>query len=72
MGRPKRLDLPRGIGKDPDHVVALREGVSRQAIQHLRNANAIPPADPKWRARWLRERDVRPDDLGLAEWGDGF
>ena len=72
MGRPKRTDLPKGIGKDPDHVVALREGCTREAIVYLRNANNIPPADPVWRARWLKDRDMRPEDLGLGDWGDGF
>ena len=59
MARPRRTDLPEGIGRDPDRVVALREGVTRQAIQHLRNANDLPPADPKWRQKWDESREDR-------------
>ena len=75
-GRPKRTDLPEGIGKEPDDVVALREGVTRQAIQYLRNVNRIPPADPKWRARWLKDRDAEtPDCCGddpAPGWDESF
>jgi len=72
MGRRRRTDLPEGIGKDPDHVVALREGVSREAIVYLRNANQIPPADPKWRARWFAARDIDPKDWGGTDWDGSF
>jgi|TARA_Y100000296_G_scaffold80070_1_gene104934 hypothetical protein len=57
MGRPKRKVLPEGIGKEPDHVVALREGCSREAIIYLRNANAIPPASEPWRSKWIAKRN---------------
>lgn len=61
MGRPKRTDLPPGIGKDPDHVVALREGCSREAIIYLRNANQIPPASEPWRSKWKAKRDSQKE-----------
>jgi hypothetical protein len=66
MARPRRTDLPEGIGRDPDRVVALREGVTREAIIHLRNANGIPPADPMWRAKWMEARGK------VKEWDGSF
>jgi hypothetical protein len=69
MGNPKRTDLPAGIGRDPDHVVALREDLTRQAIQHLRRVNGIPPANEPWRSRWFAKRDVRPDEWCGTDWG---
>ena len=69
---PKRTDLPEGIGKDPDHVVALREGLTRQAIQHLRNVNEIPPSREPWRSKWLAARDVDPKAWGGRDWDGSF
>ena len=51
-GRPRRETLPEGIGREPDSVVAEREGVTRNAIRYLRDTRGIPPADPAARARW--------------------
>ena len=74
MSRSKRTDLPAGIGKDPDAVVALREGVTRQAIYYLRRVNGIAPSRPPWRrARWFRERGLDPDSLAPGEpWNGSF
>ena len=64
--------MPDGIGKEPDGVVALREGLSRQAIQYLRKMNDIPPSSEPYRSRFIAERDLRPEDLGIGDWDGSF
>lgn len=46
-GRPKRKDLPEGIGLYPDYVVSViaqenGEAISTQGVRYLREVNDIP------------------------------
>jgi hypothetical protein len=64
-GRPKRTDLPEGIGVYPDYVVSViaeerGEQISRQGIRHLREVNGIPPASEPFRSQWFERRGVEP------------
>ena len=68
MGRPKRTDLPEGIGKEPDDDVAKRAGITRQAVQHLRRVNDIPPTREPYRSQFMAMRDLRPEDLNIPDW----
>ena len=60
-GRPRRTDLPEGIGFYPDYVVSViaeerGERISAQGVRHLRLANDIPPPSEPYRTRWFTER----------------
>jgi hypothetical protein len=59
-GRPRRVELPEGIGEVPDGVVAAREGMTTDGIRYLRRVNDIPPAVPHgWDGarEWARRRE---------------
>ena len=63
MGRPRRTDLPEGIGIYPDYVVSViaeerGEKITRQGVRHLREVNDIPPASEPHRSRWLHRRGL--------------
>jgi len=45
-GRPRRVELPEGIGEVPDGVVAAREGMTPDGIRYLRRVNGISRAVP--------------------------
>ncbi len=65
-GRPRRKDLPEGIGVFPDYVVSAiakerGEIISAQGVRHLRIANEIPPPSEPYRTKWLSERGQLPD-----------
>tara|TARA_R100001594_G_scaffold25875_1_gene50405 strand:+ start:7107 stop:7319 length:213 start_codon:yes stop_codon:yes gene_type:complete len=67
-GRPKRKDLPEGIGVYPDYVVSViaeerGERISPQGIRHLREVNDIPPASEPYRRQWFDRRGIDPYDL---------
>jgi hypothetical protein len=67
-GRPRRTDLPEGIGEYPDYVVSAiakerGENISTQGVRHLRLANEIPPPSEPYRTKWLSERG-HPTDEG--------
>lgn len=66
-GRPKRTDLPEGIGEYPDYVVSAiakerGEPITPQGVRYLRLANEIPPPSEPYRSRWLSERSIDPLD----------
>lgn len=44
MARPPRTTLPDGIGKESDRVVALREGLTADAVRKMRQKAQIPSA----------------------------
>ena len=67
-GRPKRTNLPEGIGEYPDYVVSAiakekGESISAQGVRHLRLANDIPPPSEPYRSRWMSERGGDSEDL---------
>ena len=62
-GRPKRKDLPEGIGVFPDYVVSAiaaeqGEQISPQGVRYLRLANEIPPPSAPYREKWFAERGI--------------
>lgn len=62
-GRPKRKDLPEGIGVFPDYVVSAiaaeqGEQISPQGVRYLRLANEIPPPSEPYREKWFAERGI--------------
>lgn len=62
-GRPKRTDLPEGIGVYPDYVVSAiaaesGEQISAQGVRYLRLANEIPPPSEPYREKWFSERGI--------------
>jgi len=66
-GRPKRTDLPEGIGEYPDYVVSAiaeerGEPITPQGVRYLRLANEIPPPSEPYRSRWMSEREGGSDD----------
>ena len=67
-GRPKRKDVPEGIGKYPDYVVSViaeerGETISAEGVRYLREANDIPPASEPYRSQWIKRRGLREDDF---------
>jgi len=65
-GRPKRTELPEGIGVYPDYVVSAiaaesGEQISTQGVRYLRLANEIPPPSEPYRERWFSERGLPPE-----------
>jgi hypothetical protein len=67
-GRPKRKDLPEGIGQYPDYVVSViaherGETISPEGVRYLREANNIPPASEPYRSRWLERRGMSSEDF---------
>jgi len=44
MPRRPRTTLPEGIGKESDRIVALREGLSPDAVRKMRQKARIPSA----------------------------
>lgn len=57
-GRPRRTDLPEGIGVYPDYVVSViakeqGETISAQGVRYLREVNKIPPASEPYRSQWI-------------------
>jgi len=74
MGRPKRTDLPVGIGQEPDHVVAERAGLTRQAVQSIRKANGIPATREPYRSQQIALMAMQEDGLGLRfdPWDGSF
>lgn len=67
-GRPKRKDLPEGIGLYPDYVVSViaqenGEAISTQGVRYLREVNDIPPASEPYRSQWLSRRGRRGEDF---------
>ena len=67
-GRPKRTDLPEGIGVYPDYVVSVIAGergekISTQGVRYLREVNNIPPASEPYRTQWKARRSFDGDDF---------
>jgi hypothetical protein len=67
-GRPKRTDLPEGIGVYPDYVVSViaeekGERISSQGVRYLREVNNIPPASEPYRSRWFSRRGLEGGDF---------
>ena len=67
-GRPKRTDLPEGIGLYPDYVVSViaqenGEPISAQGVHYLREVNDIPPASEPYRSQWLSRKGSHGDDF---------
>jgi hypothetical protein len=67
-GRPKRTDLPEGIGIYPDYVVSAiakeqGERITAEGVRYLREVNDIPPASEPYRSQWISRRGLSPDDF---------
>jgi|TARA_R110000824_G_scaffold131567_2_gene293688 hypothetical protein len=67
-GRPRRTDLPEGIGIYPDYVVSViaeerGEKISAQGVRYLREVNDIPPASEPYRTKWKERRAFADDDF---------
>ena len=67
-GRPKRTDLPEGIGIYPDYVVSViaeerGEKISTQGVRYLREVNNIPPASEPYLTHWKAQRGFSEEDF---------
>ena len=67
-GRPRRTELPEGIGIYPDYVVSFiakeqGERISAQGVRYLREVNDIPPASEPYRSQWISRRGLTEGDF---------
>ena len=68
-----RRPLPPGIGEEKDLIVAMREGVTEEAIRVMRHRKQIPPPSDKHRAAWEDRHGLDAAEVlalvRAGEWG---
>jgi hypothetical protein len=55
-GRPRRTELPDGIGLFSDDAVGFAAGMSDENVRRIRNQHDIPPASEPHRSRWYERK----------------